>query len=179
MTNETQTEEQANSNCLEGIRCPRCGSHEPFYIGPVEIVLRVHDDGTEPTIAPGDAEWDDDTDIICEECRHSGIVSEFKPGLKSELPCTYYGMYSDEGNRAVGLLIHFTREGVKQGRERNLVTALVRDSITAIKRQHAEVTDTAVRERIYGALASIFLKHYGEPLTVDEMRPRRSSEEVT
>lgn len=77
--------EQANTNCLEGIRCPKCGSYEPFYIGPVDVTLTVFDDGTEHT---GDAEWDDDTDIICRECQHSGIVSEFKLGLESEKPYT-------------------------------------------------------------------------------------------
>jgi hypothetical protein len=89
----------------------------------------------------------------------------------------YYGMFSDEGNQRVGLLICCAKEGVEQGRERSLMIAMVRDTITAIKAKHGEVTDTAVRERIHGALAPIFVKYYHSPLGGSEIQPRQTASE--
>ena len=63
-----------NSNCLEGIRCPECGSEEPFNIS-AQAVFRVCDDGTE---SYGDVEWDDNSAIMCLECWHRGKVKAFK-----------------------------------------------------------------------------------------------------
>jgi hypothetical protein len=98
-------------------------------------------------------------------------------GEASVLP--HYGMSSNEGNRRVNLLVCCAIEGVEQGRERNLVTAMVRDTITAIKHDHGEVTDTAVREQIFAVLTPIFQQVYGVPLAVDEIRPRLPSKTGT
>lgn len=87
----------------------------------------------------------------------------------------YYGMFSDEGNRLVGRMCAAAAVGIAEGRERVLVTAMVRDTITAIKRDHGEVTDTAVRERIHNTLAPIFRQHYGVLLPSSELRPRKET----
>ena len=43
-----------NTHCLEGIRCPECGSYGPFGIG-THCSAIVHDDGIEETSGH---EWD-------------------------------------------------------------------------------------------------------------------------
>lgn len=66
----------ANSNCLEGMRCPKCGSEGPFRI-EVRVMAMVHDDGTD--LLDGDTEWDKDSSCVCGEskCEHFGTVEEF------------------------------------------------------------------------------------------------------
>ena len=64
----------ANTNCLAGIRCPQCGSYEPFDI-VVETVAKIYDDGVDHT---RDTEWDSDSFLYCCNCDDQGIVSEFK-----------------------------------------------------------------------------------------------------
>jgi hypothetical protein len=44
-----------NTNCLQGMRCPKCGHEDSFKIEVIAIVL-VTDDGAEDL---GNAEWDD------------------------------------------------------------------------------------------------------------------------
>lgn len=51
-----------NTNCLGGLRCPKCGSWEPFYVD-VRVTVLVWDDGGENTY--DDQEWDDDSAIHC------------------------------------------------------------------------------------------------------------------
>jgi len=64
-----------NTNCLEGFRCPKCGSLEPFYI-ETNIVVKVYDSGTEEQ--EGDTEWDDDSYCRCGTCDFAGDVEDFK-----------------------------------------------------------------------------------------------------
>lgn len=64
----------ANSNCLEGLRCPDCGNDSRFYIAGTAL-FEVFDDGT------GDVEqidWEDDSNCLCPNCQKSGKVSEFR-----------------------------------------------------------------------------------------------------
>ncbi len=82
----------------------------------------------------------------------------------------YYGMFSSDGNRAIDQMICCAIVAVRQGRERSLVTALLRDSIGVIKNVHGEAADTAVRDRIINALAPIFEAQYGVPITTAEVR---------
>lgn len=63
-----------NTNCLDGMRCPKCGSYGPLVICTRVDVL-VHDDGTE--YFGGGYEWDDDAPCSCEECKYSGVVLDF------------------------------------------------------------------------------------------------------
>jgi hypothetical protein len=51
-----------NTNCLEGVRCPKCGHEDDFHI---EAMVRLHviDSGTEDL--GGGHFWDDDSDRMC------------------------------------------------------------------------------------------------------------------
>lgn len=63
-----------NTNCLEGMRCPKCGSEGPFAI-EAKAVFEVHDDGTE---CYRDVEWEDDSFCECMDCGHWALVENFK-----------------------------------------------------------------------------------------------------
>lgn len=63
-----------NTNCLEGIQCPQCGSEDRFRIAATSI-FTVTDDGTEDH---GDVEWDDDSHAECAACRHRGTLKDFR-----------------------------------------------------------------------------------------------------
>jgi hypothetical protein len=62
-----------NTNCLEGIECPRCGKENCFRI-EASIMCIVTDDGSEPD---GDHYWDDDSFTYCPECEFQGALKEF------------------------------------------------------------------------------------------------------
>ena len=64
-----------NTNCLQGFRCPKCGSIEPFYIDVVTSV-RMWDDGSDLGYG-ADLEWEDDSYCMCGECSHDGKVKDF------------------------------------------------------------------------------------------------------
>ena len=68
------TEEHPNTNRLQGLRCARCGSYEPFLITMTGTV-EAYDAGTEGLY---DASWDDDSDIECVACGHTGVVADFR-----------------------------------------------------------------------------------------------------
>lgn len=65
----------ANTNCLQGLRCPQCGSYEPFHI-EVLTVVQMWDDGTESDLGGG-LDWKEDSYIDCYACQHSGTVKDF------------------------------------------------------------------------------------------------------
>ncbi len=62
-----------NVNCLDGIRCPKCGQEGSFRIAG-STVFEVVDDGT---VGHGDVEWDDDSWTLCPACEHEGKLGEF------------------------------------------------------------------------------------------------------
>ena len=68
-----------NDNCLEGIRCPRCGQEEHFRITAL-VACHVTDEGSEPT---GDHHWDEDSFTRCPDCGFQGALRCFRhrPGL--------------------------------------------------------------------------------------------------
>ena len=71
-----KTEEQKpNTDNLEGIRCPKCGSYEPFYI-TFEATYTVFDKGIPSE--HGNYGWKRDCDIVCGTCQHKGVVGEFQ-----------------------------------------------------------------------------------------------------
>ena len=74
--------DKANSNCLYGFRCPRCGSREPFNI-EVTTTLTVYDDGGGDT---ENHEWDDDSFCQCIACGFVGAVSIFTAAVKGGAP---------------------------------------------------------------------------------------------
>lgn len=67
-------EENPNENCLEGFRCPKCGSYEPFKIA-ANSWFEVHDSGTDSF---ADVEWDHDSSCICMSCNYTGTVADFE-----------------------------------------------------------------------------------------------------
>jgi hypothetical protein len=70
-----------NSNCLEGLQCPKCGSYEPFDI-EIKTVVRMWDDGSEE--GTGDQEWGADSYCECQQCHHYGTVKDFHIGYNAE-----------------------------------------------------------------------------------------------
>lgn len=64
----------SNENCLFGMRCPKCGSYEPFGIDCKAIFI-VHDDGT---MQHDDVDWEDGSYCYCRKCDESGKVEDFK-----------------------------------------------------------------------------------------------------
>ena len=65
-----------NTNCLEGIACPKCGNDFRIFIEAKTLAV-VTDDGAETF---GDMEWDDDSYAECPECQHHGTLGEFRIG---------------------------------------------------------------------------------------------------
>jgi len=64
-----------NVNCLEGKRCPKCGSYGPFEIVVSTRVL-LCDNGTDDA-EDGSTWYDDDAPAMCCECRHEGKLGDF------------------------------------------------------------------------------------------------------
>ena len=63
-----------NTNCLAGIRCPKCGSEGPVIIEvPHQVVMG--DEGAEDT--GGDLHWDSDSYMQCVECEWEGTAKDF------------------------------------------------------------------------------------------------------
>lgn len=67
---------KANTNCLAGLRCPACGSREPFTIEATSTFL-VYDAGTEEH---ADVEWKDSSFCRCRVCGCAGTVAGFRIG---------------------------------------------------------------------------------------------------
>lgn len=64
----------ANTNCLEGMKCPECGSEGPFEIA-ASARFEVSDEGTGDY---QDVEWDRHSVCVCKECGYSGQVFNFE-----------------------------------------------------------------------------------------------------
>ena len=65
----------ANTNCLEGMCCPKCESEGPFDIEAKSLFLEVTDDGTNFS---EDVEWDDESFCRCCECGREGTVADVR-----------------------------------------------------------------------------------------------------
>jgi hypothetical protein len=67
-----------NTNCLEGMKCPKCGSLEPFLI-EVVTVQRFTDEGEDFLGDKGsDTEWNDESYCHCVHCEYEGKVGDFR-----------------------------------------------------------------------------------------------------
>lgn len=64
-----------NHNCLEGKRCPECGSYGPFEVA-ISMRVLLLDSGTNDA-EDGAVEFDDDSWTRCCACRHGGKFSDF------------------------------------------------------------------------------------------------------
>lgn len=67
-----------NENCLRGIRCPKCGNEDHFYI-EASILAYVTDDGADMA-KHTDMEWNEDNYARCPDCGESGVLGEFRTG---------------------------------------------------------------------------------------------------
>jgi len=63
-----------NENCLQGIKCSKCGNEDQFSI-QMTARIAITDDGTD---SHTDTEWDGMSFIDCHECGHNGRVWEFQ-----------------------------------------------------------------------------------------------------
>jgi hypothetical protein len=65
-----------NTNCLAGMRCPKCKSERKFLIR-CSALMAVTDEGTDYC---GDAEtdWEDDSFCACCDCDMTGEVKDFR-----------------------------------------------------------------------------------------------------
>lgn len=66
-----------NTNCLSGMRCPKCEQNTRFHI-VAETVVEVMDDGS-VDIGNGH-EWDENSACHCPECNFAATVDEFTEG---------------------------------------------------------------------------------------------------
>lgn len=66
-----------NTNCLEGISCPQCGSLEPFYVD-IATTVEMTDNGWSLTRPGVDEMWTGG--IQCVSCDHAGTLEEFRAG---------------------------------------------------------------------------------------------------
>jgi hypothetical protein len=79
-----------NTNCLDGMKCPKCGSPEPFGI-QVRMMVTVSDDGTEDY---ANSEWEDTSYCKCRTCCFHAIAGDFRIGAaKRLLPYSVLQLY--------------------------------------------------------------------------------------
>ena len=62
-----------NNNCLDGFKCPECGSFEPFRI-TCTATIEMWDDGSDNHEG---IDWEDDSPCLCLSCPHVGTVKTF------------------------------------------------------------------------------------------------------
>ena len=65
-----------NENCLEGIKCPKCGNEDRFFIAAT-IIADVTDGGAD-VAKNTDMEWDDDSHTRCPDCGEEGVLGGFR-----------------------------------------------------------------------------------------------------
>ena len=63
-----------NTNCLQGIACPKCGQNARMII-EVRSLAVVTDEGAETF---GDMDWDDDNYAECPECGFPDTLAAFR-----------------------------------------------------------------------------------------------------
>jgi len=70
-----EEEVNPNVNCLDGKRCPKCGSYGPLE---VEVSMRIllYDEGSDDA-KDGSIEYDDDAPAMCYACRYEGKFGDF------------------------------------------------------------------------------------------------------
>jgi len=74
-TGDTKNEVSPNVNCLDGKRCPKCGSYGPFEVVVSTRVL-LYDTGSNDA-EDGSIEFDDDALAMCYDCQYEGRFGEF------------------------------------------------------------------------------------------------------
>jgi hypothetical protein len=73
----SNTIDNPNENCLDGMACPKCGSYGPFKIMATQSgMVTVSDDGTDDDM-DGGVEWEDGSRCECIDCGHEATVGAF------------------------------------------------------------------------------------------------------
>jgi len=65
----------ANRNCLEGKRCPKCGSDGPFEV-VISMRVLLYDNGADDA-DDGSIEYDGHSRTSCYACGHEGKFGDF------------------------------------------------------------------------------------------------------
>jgi hypothetical protein len=65
-----------NVNCLDGKRCPECGSFGPFEL-VVSLRILLRDCGTDDA-ENSSPEYGEDTRTVCHSCNHEGQFADFE-----------------------------------------------------------------------------------------------------
>src|SRR5208282_1322179 len=83
-----------NTNCLEGMKCPKCGSLEPFKI-EISTLVKIFDDGTDDDL--GNHSWGDNSYCECCECAYAATAGDFKADKPNRplLPYSVLLLYPD------------------------------------------------------------------------------------
>jgi len=66
---------KCNTNLLDGMRCPRCGSYEPFAMSGIIVEAVVYDKCTEGLT---EIEWYDEVWCQCGACDFPAVVGSFR-----------------------------------------------------------------------------------------------------
>ena len=69
-----------NTNCLQGMRCPKCGSEGPVSV-EISAVVLMHDDGFDNSTI-SDTAWELDSFCQCGQCGFTADVLAFKLGAR-------------------------------------------------------------------------------------------------
>ncbi|MBA4068171.1 MAG: hypothetical protein C0501_31620 [Isosphaera sp.] len=95
-----------NENCLDGLRCPRCGNEDRLYI-VTTVLADVTDNGAD--VARGSEwQWDDASMTRCPDCDRDGPLNEFR--TPPQLPPDPEGMNFDRAAWADKAIAAFRRE---------------------------------------------------------------------
>ena len=71
----SKNEASPNVNCLDGKRCPKCGSYCPFEV-VVSMRVLLYDNGSDDA-ENGSIEYDDSALAMCHACRCEEKFGEF------------------------------------------------------------------------------------------------------
>jgi hypothetical protein len=74
-SNPKDTQASPNSNCLDGKRCPKCGSYGPFEVF-VSMRVLLYDSGADDA-EDGSMEFDDATLAICYACGYQSAFGNY------------------------------------------------------------------------------------------------------
>jgi hypothetical protein len=71
----SKNKQSPNVNCLDGKRCPRCGSYGPFEV-VVSMRVLLYDSGADDS-EDGSIEYDGDSPAACYGCGFEGKFGDF------------------------------------------------------------------------------------------------------
>jgi hypothetical protein len=75
MMDATVSRISPNVNCLDGKRCPKCGSYGPFEV-IVSMRVLLYDNGTS-SAEDATSEYGEEAHTKCYSCRHEGQFGDF------------------------------------------------------------------------------------------------------